>query len=191
MFQLSPFLRLTTLAVFFFCLYIAWRTDLISCVTSSATPTFSISFMINLDGLSEGSSSAFPLQACLVFCLSIVLGSGSVWLWSSLPSRIIKSSRSVLQRQFGIIEHFILSEFLSINDKSWVPPISYKLLDASHVTKWTNLPGDLNGERICMWIKIMYVLCMLNYLVIEHVFIIHIIHIYILKAVYKCSGNEF
>jgi hypothetical protein len=37
--------------------------------------------------------------------------------------------------QFGIIEHFILSEFLSINDKSWVPPISYKLLDASHVTE--------------------------------------------------------
>ena len=90
--------------------------------------------------------------------------------------------------QFGIFEHFILSEFISISDKSWVPPISYKLLDASHVTKWTNLPGDLNGERICMWITITYVPCVLNYLIIEHVFIIHV---YILKAVYKCSGNEF
>jgi hypothetical protein len=53
---------------------------------------------------------------------------------------------------------------------------------------WTNLPSDLNGERICMWIKIRYVPCMLNYLIIEHVFIIHV---YILKVVYKCSGNEF
>jgi len=34
----------------------------------------------------------------------------------------------------------------------------------------------------------MYVPCVLNYLIIEHVFIIHV---YILKAVYKCSGNEF
>ena len=198
MFQLSAFLRLATLAVFFFSVCtspdgLTWYP-----VTSSATPTFTISFVINLGGLSEGSSSALLLQAYLIFCLSIVIGSGSVWLWSSLrpessslPDLSCSDSGARLfntSPQFGMFEHFILSEFISINDKSWVPPISYKVLDASHVTKWTNLPGDLNGERICMWIKIMYVPCVLNYLIIEHVFIIYV---YILKAVYKCSSNEF
>jgi len=111
MFQLSPFLRLTTLDVFFFS--VCTLPDRLTWYP--ATPTFSISFMINLDGLSEVSSSAFLLQACLIFCLSIVLGLGSVWLWSSLPSRIFKSSRSVLQRQAHVFStHLHSLEFLNI-----------------------------------------------------------------------------
>ena len=123
--------------VFHLCLSIAWQTDLISCVTSSATPTFSISFMINLDGLSEDSSSAFPLQACLIFCLSIVLGSGSVWLWSSLPSRIIKSSRSVLQRQAHVFStHLHSLEFWTFY--SFGPGFPRLGTNFSMLTMWLN-----------------------------------------------------
>ena len=111
MFQLSPFLRLTTLDVFFFS--VCTLPDRLTWYP--ATPTFSISFMINLDGLSEVSSSAFLLQVCLICCLSIVLGLGSVWLWSSLPSRIIKSSRSVMQRQWHVFStHLHSLEILNI-----------------------------------------------------------------------------
>jgi len=58
---------------------------------------------MNLEHLWHDSFFTFRLQLCLILCLSMFPVSVSLWLWSNLPSKTIKSEKSVL--------HLILHSF--------------------------------------------------------------------------------
>ena len=86
----------------------------------SLVSTLSISDSMNLEHLSHDSSFTFRLQLSLIFCLSMYPVSASSGLWSNIPSKTIKSEKSVL--------HLILHSF-SMHLQSLIVFVSFSLLN--------------------------------------------------------------